>query len=353
MAEKKKGRARRAVKYVVFIVIAAAAALGLKVFFDSREVITYEAPARKVETVKAERGTISESLVLQGYVMSESMVPVIPFVQGTIEECSLEAGDVVEKGQVVAVVDKTPFELQAAQARAQATATASAVARVESLHGLGAATDQDLETAKAQDEAAQAQLELAELQLGYAEVEAPISGTVIQANQGVGDVANSQTPVAVIADTSDLTVTVSAAEKHYPAIMGNRDSLAAVVRSTSTGAESGAEIVSIAPYVDPASKTFQIKLRITDPSAFTVGMNVKAEITHTIHEDVMTLPVEVRKPDGSMYVVRDSRAVYVEGGSSPSDGERFIAPGGFEDDDFIIEGQHSVLDGELVNAEAR
>ena len=118
MSDNRKPVWRRIIKYVVFILIIVAALIGLNMFFSSRTVETYTPPLKNVVTAEAEMRDIKESVTVSSYVESQSMVPVVPFVSGTIEEYNIEAGDKVEEGDVIAVIDKEPYELQVAQAEA-------------------------------------------------------------------------------------------------------------------------------------------------------------------------------------------------------------------------------------------
>ena len=311
---------RKFIKYIVFIILIAAAVAALNLFFSSRPVETYQKSARTVVAAKAQRRTITQAVTLHGYVESEQMVPVIPFVSGTVEEYTVKAGDSVGKDQVVAVIDKEPYELQYRQAEAAFTAYESSYNRLVRLADSGAATQQDLDTVRSQRDAAEAQLELAALQLSYTQVKTNIAGTVIIADAAVGDIVSTSTPLAVVMDP---------------------------------GASCLAEVESIAPYIDPASKSFKVRLALTDTSAFTAGMYVKAEIGYQTYEDVMTLEDSALKADGSLYYVEDGRAHYIAPWDAVHSQGCFIVPEGYEDKLFIVEGQNFILDNEPVTVKER
>ena len=138
MSDNRKPVFRRIIKYVVFILIIVAALIGLNMFFSSRTVETYTPPLKNVVTAEAQRRDIRESVTVSSYVESQSMVPVVPFVSGTIEEYNIEAGDKVEEGDVIAVIDKEPYELQVAQAEAALSAYSSSYERLLRLKEAGA-----------------------------------------------------------------------------------------------------------------------------------------------------------------------------------------------------------------------
>ena len=263
------------IRYAIVILVFLAFAAGLVIFFNSREPVTYEPPMKPVEVASPGLHTISSYAENTSYVMAEAMIPVVPFVQGTIESYSIRPGDAVSEGDVIAVIDKRPYELQLAQAKAQATALESALSRMEPLYQAGAVTQQDYEMTKAQKDAADAQLELAELQLSYAEVTAPKGGTVVMADSSEGSVASSEMPLAIIADLSRLVVDVPVGEKFYDDIaLADPESLSVEVYRPDGTLSSSASILSVSPYIDPTSKTFKVRVLLDEPAGFTIGMLV-------------------------------------------------------------------------------
>lgn len=344
---KKKSRFKRLIKYIIFILLIAGTVYGLNYFFESREAVTYTPPITPVTVIKATQGNIDKGIKLSTHIEADSMIPVVPFVSGTIEEYNIKDSQKVEKDEILAVIDRDAYYQQMLQAKAGYLAYESAYKRVKELNSLGAATDQDLDTVTAQRDAAKAQLELANLQLSYTEVKAPIAGTIIKAPQAVGDIASNQAPIAVIADLDNLVVNVSVPEKYYRAINSNIENLRFSVSSNNS--TSSATLISIAPFIDPTTKTFNIKLKIDEPSLFTIGMYAKAEIIYEYKNDIKVLPQSIRKSDGSLYIVENEVAKHITFVPEIENDSFFQVPLGYEDAFFIDEGHNDVLDGEKVN----
>ena len=336
------------IRYVILFVVFAVVAAALYLFFASEKTVEYTPPVSPVVTVRPERRIIDEGLSLTGYIESESMVPVIPFVSGTVDEYLIKAGDKVEKGETVATIDDRPYELQLRQAQAQVEGLEAAFARVEALKDSGGATAQEYDTLSAQLDAARAQLEAAELQLSYATVTAPITGTVIQATSSKGSVGSQEMPLAVIADLDSLIVNLKIGEKYFQQISSAGDNLKVTV-SAPEGPSSEASVISIAPFIDPVSKTFTVRVKLLDPAGFVPGMFIRAEVVWS-SEEYLTLPLEVRKLDGSVYAVTEDgrRAEYLSFDSEAEDSGFFAIPEEYENRDFIIRGQNGLLPGEEV-----
>ena len=335
---------RYLVLFIVFVIVA-----GLPYyFFTSASEVEYTAPVSPVVTIKPERRIIDEGISVTGYIEPEAMIPVVPFVSGTVEQYNIEAGDTIGKGDVIAVIDKRPYELQLKQAEAQVKGLEAAFGRVSALRESGGATAQDYDTLSAQLDAARAQLELAELQLSYADVTAPVSGTVIQSLSSEGSIGSSENPMAIIADLDNLVVNMKLGEKYFHTISENREGLSVTV-SSPDGYTSPAEIISVAPFVDPTSKTFLVKVKLEEPEGFVPGMFIRAEVVWK-SDEYLTLPLTVRKLDGSVYALSEdsNTAEYIDIESLAEDTSYFAIPDSYEGRDFIIRGQNGLLPGEKV-----
>ena len=137
-------------------------------------------------------------------------------------------------------------------------------------------------------------------------------------------------------------------EKYFHTVSGNRDNLSITI-SSPDGYTSDAEVVSIAPFIDPTSKTFLMKVRLVSPDGFIPGMFVKASVVWS-SEEYLTLPLSVRKLDGSVYALSSdgSRAEYISMEPDAEDSSYFAIDDSYEGRDFIIRGQDGLLPGEEV-----
>ena len=347
---------KRVLKYLIALVVIALAFFAVAWFYSTREVETYTSPLTPVEVMKPEVRNIRESYTVTGYIEAEAMVPVVPFVSGTITEYYAENDMIVKKDQVLAVIDTEPYELQVKQAEAAYLAYEATFERVSALYEKGAATKQNYDEVKAQRDAGKAQYELSQLQLSYCYVDSPVDGTILMSSGAVGSIGTSDSPIAVIANLDNLIVNVTVPEKYYHKINSNKESLKInVVRKTGEEEHSTtATLVSVSPYIDPTTKTFKVKVRLSgDVSLFRPGMMVSVEIVYN-EEEVLSLPQSIKKLDGSVYIVNEDadgnyRAGYLELPTLLEDDNFFQVDEKYRDVEFIYRGQTMVLDGEIVN----
>lgn len=339
------------IRWIVTLLIIAIGLFLIWKFIISKPDQVYENPLSPVKVSKPYRADVQESLELYGYIEAKAMIPVVPFVQGTITGYYAKAGDYVTEGQVLAQIDSTPYELQVKQAEAVYLAAEATFTRVQNLYKAGAATQQNYDEAKAQVDAYKAQYDLANVQLGYASVTAPKSGTILTADSAEGSIATSSSPLYVIADLENLQINLSVPEKYFDLITQNQDNINAII--SREGAQAHAVVDSVAPYVSPDSKTFSVTLALDgDVSMFRPGMYVKITLIYNTYNNALVLDQKTRNTDGSAYWYdpENQTANYVVLDVVAADNNRFIIDESWADTLFIVDGQGSVLDGQHVKA---
>lgn len=341
---------KKALKWIILLILAAVAALILWVYVINGEKEAYTAPLAAVKIAKPYRANVEESLTFNGFVEAQAMVPVVPFVSGTLESYLAKAGDYVEKDQLLAVVDKQPYELQVQQAEAVYLAAKATYERVSNLYSTGAVSKQNYDEAKAQYDAYKAQYDLANVQLGYTDVKAPISGTILMADSSEGSIATQTSPLYVIADLSKLKVNLNVPEKYFDIINDNIENLKVVI--TRNGATCNASVTSVAPYVSPQSKTFAVTLKLTDNiSAFRPGMFVSVNLVYNKIENALVLDWSVQNSDTSVYSYDSSteKVKYEKIDITASDAQHFVIDEKYSNTWFVVDGQGVLLDGQKVN----
>ena len=305
---------------------------------------------------KPVNGTLVESVIISGYVEANAMIPVVPFVSGTIIEYPARAGDFVEKDTLLAKIDDAPFRQQLIQAEAAYFAAKSTFDRLENLYKSGATTQQNYDSAKAQADASKAQYDLAQLQVDYTEVRAPVDGTILIADQAVGGVGTQTQPVAVLADLTNQVVRLKVPEKYFDLFNLERDSLTVKVtrpaeKDMYEDAVTTATIENIAPYVSPESKNFIVVCHLDEPAdRFRPGMFVKVQVAYKTYENVPLVSLKARKMDGSFYVYDEatSSVKFVEASNLPVDENNFIVPEEYRNSYIVMDGQNFVFDGQKV-----
>jgi len=312
---------------------------------------TYVMPSPLVVVGNAQKGSISQKIVLSSHIEAKTMIPVIPLVSGTVMDYPIVVGQSVKEGDIIAQLDSEPFKQQMLQAQAAYLAYESTYQRVKALYESKNTTVQNYEQVKAQRDSAKAQLDLSNLQMDYATLRAKSSGTIITAPSSKGSTAAQGTPLAVIADLTDLVVNLKVPEKDYDMFIKNKDDILVTVQRPKGNVKVQAEVCTIDPYIQPQSKTFNVQCQLLgDVSSFRPGMYVKTTVEYDRRDGVYVLPQSVRKADGSLYVynTKTRNVSHVEFTPLVEDEQSFIVPEGLEQALFVIDGQNSVFDGQIV-----
>ena len=183
----------------------------------------HEAPAMvpaKVTVAPVEQQTLAEHRELIGRVDARETVEIRPRVSGHIDDVRFQAGSVVEKGDILFVIDPRQYR---AQVDLAAAAVERAKVRLDMAEREAKRTGQLLATravsveesdtrnsrlAEARTElaAAEATLATAKLDLEYTEVRAPIRGKVSRALVTAGNLVSSENLLTTVVSTGDVYV---------------------------------------------------------------------------------------------------------------------------------------------------
>lgn len=295
-----------------------------------------------VEVAPVERGPIERRRELTGTLEASAELVVASKVGGRIERMTVDLADVVQRGQVVAVLDDEEFRQEAAQARAdlavaRAELTAARKAleiaernygRVEGLQKRGILSEQELDTIQAEKLDAEAKVAVAESQVmrakaalrgaqvrqDYTEVEATWSEgdtervvAARHADEGTTIAANG--PLLTIVDLDPVVVVVNVTERDY----GELEVGQTVRLSTDAfpGETFEGTVNRIAPVFREQSRQARVELQVPNPEGrLKPGMFVRARTVLGRIEDATIVPEDaIVQRDGktAVFVVSAER----------------------------------------------
>jgi multidrug efflux system membrane fusion protein len=292
-------------------------------------------------------------------------------VPGKLIERRVRLGDSVKQGQVIARLDPLDAQKQEASAKAALAAAQHRLAfaqqqldrdKAQSEQNLIAAnqleqTQDAFTTALAARDQAVAQWVVARNSLQYNTLTADHDGVITSENADTGQVVSAGQAVYGLAWSGDTDVILDAAESELGRIsIGQAASVTFVALPNQQFA---ARVREIAPAADPQSRTYRVKLTMTEPArAVRLGMTGDATLA----------PSASTNPDPPAYTVpatalfhKDSGpAVWVVEGSTStlqlrpvkvgnySERATLITDGLHEGDMVVLAGVHTVYAGERV-----
>jgi len=260
------------------------------------------APAQIALVQRVTRGRYAE---LVGSVQAEYRSAVSARLTANILEVRVRAGDHVKAGDVLVVLDDRDLKArvgQAAQvlkaAEAKRDITQLEFDRVTKLASERVASPYELEQWQAQHAAAVAEvaratqaLREAEVGLSDSIVKSPITGIVIDRLAEPGDQASPGKPILTIYDPSRLRLEASVREG-YVGRVAKGDSIDVYIDARRE--QRKGTIEEIVPASDPLSRSFLIKVNVTDPSGLYPGMygRVKLPLEPQQRLEIPTAAVE-------------------------------------------------------------
>lgn len=226
--------------------------------------------AAQIRWAPAQRDALDVIVELPGEISADPdrTARVASTVEGRIERINFREGSVVEHGAILAVLrvlDLPGRRAGLAAASARAKAARANVERLEVLAKRGLASDQELQTARAEAEALESESTAASEQLSalgskrdappssLLELVAPIGGTVVERRAVIGERADPEHPLATIVDLSKVWFLGRVFERDLASVhIGAR---AEVELSAHPGARFEGTVEYIAQQIDPSART--------------------------------------------------------------------------------------------------
>lgn len=300
-------------------------------------------------------------------------------VEGFLEKIAFVEGSTVQKGQLLFLID--PREYRAAVVRAQAAldqskaALAKAqkdVARYTPLVRQRAISQEQLDTAAAEEqegaanvEAAKAQLAQAELNLGYTKIVAPLTGRIGPAQMKVGalvqpgssllDTVYSINPIYVNFSVSEATY-LGFQKKARGRLLGSFPLLEIVLGNNSIYPYKG-RIDMVSPQIDPATGTLGMRAEVPNPNGFLrSGLFVRVRMRVDEKPNALLVPAqavqEVQGVQSVLVVGADNKVAFhtITAGDTV-DNMRIVESGLQPGDRVIVQGAQKVRPGMPVKPE--
>lgn len=262
------------------------------------------AKAAPLETVSNVSVTVAQDtrvpdwLRVVGTVQSDQTSQISSQMMGNIVEIRAHEGDLVKRGQILAVLDDAQPRAAMQQAEAAVSAAQSGVTAADSELALAAATlkryqqlyekksvsPQEFDQINARYQSAQAQRAIAQEQqsqanaasaqartaLGYAIIRAPFSGILTQKMADAGTLASPGMPLFAMEDTRSYRLEVSVDESDIRlARIGQ--TVPVTIGALENPALAG-KVVQIVPAADPASRSFLVKIELPADSQLRSGL---------------------------------------------------------------------------------
>mgnify|MGYP000559902702 CR=1 FL=1 len=295
---------------IIFSVFVLTACGGSDAKQEDKEETVFAIP---VTVTNVARNDISSNFHSTATLESRNEADIITRVTGIIEELTIEEGDYVEKGQVLARIDSRRYELALDKAEAELAGLKQELNRLSTMAEKKLVSAQASEKVRYQYESAMAARELAALDVQDSKIIAPISGYISNRYVKQGHFTQGYQKLFHIVDQSSLQAVVHLPEHQLANIrLGQK---AALSFSAHRDKVYQAQVRSISPMIDDRSGTFKVILSLDNSNMqLKPGMFAQIALTFDTHTDVITVPSDAiitLDNQSKIFVVKENKAVEV------------------------------------------
>lgn len=338
-------------------------------------------PDTILETVKAERGELTETVTATGTIESVTQVDVGTQVTGIIDKLYADYNTVVTKGQLIAEIEKTLLQSDLTSAEANVESERLTYEynlvnynRDKALHDKQLISDYEFQTSKKELEVSKTAYDKAKADkvraaknLNYAEIYSPIDGIVISREVEVGQTVVSNMNVAnlyTIADLDNMQVIGNVDEADIGQVKVGQAVTFSVDAYSDELFEGHVTQVRLNPTVESNVVTYEVVVAAPNPDHKLIPGLTANLIIYTMSEDnVLLLPTKafmftpqindddnLPKPDGDagklvfgdgqkcVWVVKDGRLVPTVVTVGASNGLKTVIHEGLSDNDTVASG---------------
>lgn len=241
-----------------------------------------------VEVALVARGGVADTLDTTGVLESEAQADIVPEASGIVQQVLVEEGDLVRRGQVLAVLSNPSLEAGADRATSELDRARRDFEQAQQLHQQGALSDQDLRNAEGALTAARTTFAEASATRGFTRLTSPIDGTVAVRDLREGELAGGRRAFQVV-DLNRTRVIVQLPEKDLARVRVGQ--AARLQGAYDAAAVASGSVDRISPVVDPQSGTVRVTVRVDAAGTqLRPGQFVKVRLEVDRHEDVLTVP---------------------------------------------------------------
>ena len=292
---------------------------------------------------------------VQGTIQSDDNAAAVSEIGGRITRLTVEEGDMVRKGQLIATIDMEGIDKQRAELQTSLGLAKEVYERQKRLWDQNIGSEIQFLQAKNNKERLEKSLETLNFQQTKANVYAPISGSVEMLMTKQGEVAAPGVPIVQILNTKEVKVVAEVPETLLRSVKKGEK---VRVEFPALGRTDTIKITQIGRTINPANRTFSVEADLKNPNG-----ELKPNLLAVIHlndfsaPNVITLPLNriQQEVSGKSYVMTvgsDNKAqkTYVETGESFG-GNVIITKGITPETVLIDKGARTVKEGDVLEVE--
>jgi multidrug efflux system membrane fusion protein len=312
------------------------------------------AGAVAVTAQPVQRGLIARTVSYTGSVLPVREAPITPRIQGWVRAFLVDAGERVQAGQPLVLLDTVEIAGTYQQARANAEFWAAELARAEKLVQGGAISQSEYDRTKMMAEEASGQAQAAKARLDYTVIRAPFAGLVTERVKTIneGQLVGPGTHLLTVGDVRRMRVQVKVAETDLPYVHVGTEAKIRFPTLSGSDAVDG-RVATVFPGLDAVTRTSTVEI-ITDNSRGRIRPDMYAVADLVLEKRAGALIV----PRQAVVELEGKPTVFVTDGVSASarpvtlgiqGGDSVEILDGVKEGELVIsKGNRGLVDGQLV-----
>lgn len=321
--------------------------------------------APQVQVLKVQRRDVTQTLTLPANISPWYQATLYGKVSGYVKWIGFDKGDVVKKGELLAVLDAPEIEDQYQQADADYQIKKVTYERYLSVwqdnHDIIA--KQDVDVAKAAAESAKHQRDSRRTLMEYTKVYAPFSGVITARFADPGALIQSATgsstqaaPLFTIMDLDSVRIYVNVPQE---ASQLAKPGLPVTMTAREWSEKLQASITRTTEALDPATRTLLVEIDVPNKDhRLQPGMFVNVELHLQHHPNALAIPPAALVPsnngqDKAVFVIDAGKAKLVPVKTGIDDGLWMeVLEGLSGEEDVVVVGKSGLTDGQAVQSSA-
>jgi len=302
--------------------------------------------ATRVEVATVEPTRASLDLRLPGEVEAGRDANLSAPLGGFIEKVTVEVGDEVRKGQILALVDTASHGARQAQAKVELD---TAKRELERQKKLGRATPKaQLDAAQSRYDAARAAMQSAAVSVDRSVIKAPFAGVLASVDAEKGETASPGMPLMRLIRLDPIKVSVSLSDRDVTSV---KVGMKARISLDARGNLLEGKVKLVKPAADMRTRTFVADIVVPNEDRMLLpGMIANVQLSAELEGEDLVIAQDwlVTKPDAlGVFVHDDGKAVWrpVEVGAIVRD--RVVIKKGLKrGEELVITGHRDLADGD-------
>ncbi len=264
-----------------------------------------EKPPINAVTLTLSPTTIRDRINLPGSIEPWTRLLLMSKLGGTITDVLVQAGDRVQKGDVLAHIESKDYEIALSRAEAAYKLAKSEYERDKSIYDKGVIPASALDTNKTNMQTARADYENAKLLYSRTTVTSPMDGVIRRMDAKIGLQLSVGDPIAEILEIDRLKGVIGIPESDVLAV--KKLEMVEITIQALNNKKISAKIHFLSPSPETTARLYNLELEINNKEGnIFSGMFIRADIVKEVYENSLAVPFY------SVISRNDEQFVYIE-----------------------------------------